>query len=64
MLIGFLFNKTSEMLLYKYNVINNDHMKITIKLSPKRKQELMVLAHQKGLVLNDYINLLLLNKIP
>jgi len=64
MLIGFLFNKTSEMLLYKYNVINNDHMKITIKLSPKRKQELMALAHQKGLVLNEYINLLLLNKIP
>jgi len=39
-------------------------MKITIKLSPKRKQELMLLAHQKGLVLNEDINLLLLNKIP
>ena len=52
------------MLLYKYNVINNNHMKITIKLSPKRKKELMVLAHQKGLLLNESINLLLLNKIP
>ena len=52
------------MLLFKYNVININHMKITIKLSPKRKQELMVLAHQKGLLLNEYINLLLLNKIP
>ena len=52
------------MLLFKYNVINNDQMKITIKLSPKRKQELMLLAHQKGLLLNEYINLLLLNKIP
>ena len=51
------------MLLFKYNVINNDQMKITIKLSPKRKQELMLLAHQKGLLLNEYINLLLLNKI-
>jgi len=52
------------MLLFKYNVINNNQMKITIKLSPKRKQELMLLAHQKGLLLNEYINLLLLNKIP
>ena len=39
-------------------------MKITIKLSPKRKQELMVLVHKKSLLLNEYINLLLLNKIP
>ena len=51
------------MLLYKYNVININHMKITIKLFPKRKQELMVLAHQKDLLLNEYINLILLNKI-
>ena len=37
---------------------------IKIKISAKVKGELMVLVHQKGLLLNEYINLLLLNKIP
>jgi len=38
--------------------------KITIKISIKRKKELMAIAHKKGLLLNEYLNILLLNKIP
>ena len=37
--------------------------KITIEVPIKIKKELMVLAHQKGLLLNEYLNILLLNKI-
>lgn len=29
-----------------------------------QKKELMALAHEKGLLLNEYLNILLLNKIP
>ena len=37
--------------------------KITIKIPVKRKKELMVIAHKKGLLLNEYLNIELLNKI-
>jgi len=37
--------------------------KITLSLSQKRKQELIEIAHQKGMLLNEYLNILLLNKI-
>ena len=36
---------------------------ITIKISIKRKKELMAIAHKKGLLLNEYLNIVLLNKI-
>jgi uncharacterized protein YunC (DUF1805 family) len=36
---------------------------ITIKIPVKLKSELMAIAHQKGMVLNEYLNILLLNKI-
>jgi len=37
--------------------------KRTLSLSQKRKQELIEIAHQKGMVLNQSLNILLLNKI-
>ena len=37
--------------------------KITIEIPIKVKKELMVLAHQKKLLLNEYLKILLLNKI-
>ena len=37
--------------------------KITIEIPIKIKKELMVLAHQKKLLLNEYLKILLLNKI-
>jgi hypothetical protein len=37
--------------------------KITIEMPIKIKKELMVLAHLKELLLNEYLNILLLNKI-
>ena len=37
---------------------------ITIEIPIKIKKELMSLAHEKGLLLNEYLNILLLNKIP
>jgi len=37
--------------------------KITIKISIKRKKELMAIAQKKGLLLNEYLNILLLKKI-
>jgi uncharacterized protein YunC (DUF1805 family) len=36
---------------------------ITIEIPIKIKKELMALAHEKGLLLNEYLNILLLNKI-
>jgi uncharacterized protein YunC (DUF1805 family) len=36
---------------------------ITIKIPVKLKRELMAIAHQKGMVLNEYLNILLVNKI-
>jgi len=30
----------------------------------KLKIELMAIAHEKGMVLNEYLNILLINKIP
>ena len=38
--------------------------KITLSISKKLKQELVQIAHQKGMVLNEYLNILLINKIP
>jgi len=38
--------------------------KITLSISKKLKQELVQIAHQKGMVLNVYLNILLINKIP
>jgi hypothetical protein len=37
--------------------------KITIEIPVKRKKELMALAHQKELLLEEYLNIILLNKI-
>ena len=37
--------------------------KITIEIPVKRKKELMAIAHKKGLLLNEYFNIVLLNKI-
>ena len=37
--------------------------KITLSISKKLKQELVQIAHQKGMVLNEYLNILLVNKI-
>ena len=37
--------------------------KIIIKIPNKIMKELMALAHQKELLLNEYLNILLLNKI-
>ena len=37
--------------------------KIIIKTPIKRKKELMAIAHKKGLLLNEYLNIVLLNKI-
>jgi len=37
--------------------------KIKLSISKKLKQELIQIAHQKGMVLNEYLNILLLNKI-
>ena len=37
--------------------------KITLRISKKLKQELIQIAHQKGMVLNEYLNILLVNKI-
>ena len=37
--------------------------KITIEIPVKLKSELMAIAHQKGLLLNEYLNILLVNKI-
>jgi len=37
--------------------------KIIIKIPNKIKKELMALAHQKELLLKEYLNILLLNKI-
>jgi uncharacterized protein YunC (DUF1805 family) len=31
--------------------------KIAIKISIKRKKELMAIAHKKGLLLNEYLNI-------
>ena len=31
--------------------------KITIEISIKRKKELMAIAHKKGLLLNEYLNI-------
>ena len=36
---------------------------ITLRISKKLKQELIQIAHQKGMVLNEYLNILLVNKI-
>ena len=33
--------------------------KITIKIPIKRKKELMAIAHKKGLLLNEYLNIVL-----
>jgi len=38
--------------------------KITIEIPIKRKKELMAIAHKKGLLLNEYLNIVLFNKIP
>jgi hypothetical protein len=38
--------------------------KITIEIPVKLKSELMAIAHQKEMVLNEYLNILLVNKIP
>ena len=38
--------------------------KITIEIPIKRKKELIAIAHKKGLLLNEYLNIVLLNKIP
>ena len=38
--------------------------KLTLSISKKLKQELVQIVHQKGMVLNEYLNILLLNKIP
>jgi hypothetical protein len=35
---------------------------ITLRISKKLKQELVQIAHQKGMVLNEYLNILLVNK--
>jgi hypothetical protein len=35
---------------------------ITIEIPIKIKKELMALAHEKGLLLNEYLNILLLKK--
>ena len=37
--------------------------KITIDMPIKRKKELMAIAHKKGLLLNEYLNIVLLKKI-
>ena len=37
--------------------------KLTLSITKKLKQELVQIAHQKGMVLNEYLNILLLNKI-
>ena len=37
--------------------------KITIKIPVKRKKELTAIADKKGLLLNEYLNIELLNKI-
>ena len=37
--------------------------KITIEMPTKRKKELMAIAHKKGLLLNEYLNIVLLKKI-
>ena len=38
--------------------------KITLNISKKIKKELVQIAHQKGMVLNEYLNILLLKKYP
>ena len=37
--------------------------KITIEIPIKRNKELMAITHKKGLLLNKYLNIVLLNKI-
>jgi hypothetical protein len=36
---------------------------ITLRISKTLKQELIQIAHQNGMVLNEYLNILLVNKI-
>ena len=36
---------------------------ITLRISKRLKQELIQIAHQKGLLMNEYLNTLLVNKI-
>ena len=36
---------------------------ITIEVPVKLKSELMATAHEKGLLLNEYLNIFLVNKI-
>ena len=36
---------------------------ITIEVPVKLKSELMAIAHEKGMLLNEYLNILLVNKI-
>ena len=38
--------------------------KMTIEIPVKLKREFMVIAHEKGMVLNEYLNILWINKIP
>jgi uncharacterized protein YunC (DUF1805 family) len=38
--------------------------KMTFEIPFKLKRELMAIAHEKGMVLNEYLNILLINKIP
>jgi len=38
--------------------------KMILSVIKKRMQKLTQIAHQKGLVFNEYLNILLLNKIP
>ena len=37
--------------------------KITLTITQRSKKKLIAIAHQKGMVLNEYLNILLLNKI-
>ena len=37
--------------------------KITLRISKKLKQALIQIAHQQGMVLNENLNILLVNKI-
>ena len=37
---------------------------MTIEIPVKLKREFMVIAHEQGMVLNEYLNILLINKIP
>jgi len=37
--------------------------KIKLSITQRSKKKLLQIAHQKGMVLNEYLNILLLNKI-